>query len=120
MLACLALEERGIHSRQYRSGRGRIVRLPSANRKPWVAKILGTCEVYGYEREFVKSYNDYRNASRSGRSGIWHWYFLPPGCYEAHKVLNSQKTRRFFFMSEKGSIREIEKDEVDAWLSVRS
>ena len=114
VLASLELEERGIHfdSRVV----PRAVRRIAANRRPWVARILGPCSRYGLERVFLSARRDYSGASRSGRSGIKHWFFLEPGIYEVFAVLSTTRTRRYFVESRAGELREIEREEVDAWI----
>jgi hypothetical protein len=111
----LKLEERGAYIRNVNRGRTSF-RPVAFNRRPWIARIIGTSTRYNLAREFLRPFKDYRDASRSGRSGIHHWFFLRPGIYEVYAVLSSTKTRRYFVKCEGGKISEISRDEVMTWL----
>lgn len=109
MKTALKLEERG------RLVRHRYLRKFTGNEKPWVARIVGTCDRYGLDREFVRPHRDYRDASISLRSGLYHWYFLDDGYYEIRAVLSCTRRRRYFARVVNGLITEVEREEVVEW-----
>lgn len=77
--------------------------------KPWVARIVDTHDHYGFAREFVQSFRDYRNASRSGK-GVMHCYFLTPGLYEINEIRSWKHTDRYFARCAGGELKRIEKE----------
>ena len=116
LVACLRLEERGIYVKfPHQRSRTRFAS-PTGNRRPWVARIQGTCPKYNLERKFEWAMKDYRDASRSGRSGIYHYFFLRPGVYEIYEILNTTRTTRYFGVSDGGVFARVEKDEVMKWV----
>ena len=85
--------------------------------RPWVAKITGRDDEYGYAREFLNNSRDYRNANREGTRGVECWYTLDEDAfYEVCAWGSAHKYRRYFVKVVAGDVVEIEKDEVEAWL----
>jgi hypothetical protein len=84
---------------------------------PWVARILGFDDQYGYKREFARFHRDYSGASSTGNRGIWRHYALEPGVYEVNRRLSWKHVRReFLFVDDDGSLCEISREDVEAWL----
>lgn len=44
--------------------------------QPWLAKITGPCERYGYQRTFLRARTDYSQSNSVGSRGIWLWWTL--------------------------------------------
>ncbi len=85
--------------------------------RPWVAKITGRDDEYGYAREFLSNSRDYRNANRKGTRGVECWYTLDAGnFYEVFAWESTSRNRRYFVKVVDGDVVEVEKDEVEAWL----
>jgi hypothetical protein len=85
-------------------------------KKPWVARIDGTCEVYKYRRVFMKSIKDYTYSAKSGR-GTEYYYQLPPGIYEVCYPYSWKHDERYFMVvTSEGQMGRIEQEQVDAWL----
>lgn len=73
--------------------------LPEApSRRPWVARIMGTDETYGFARDFVKPKTDYRLANSKGTRGVTLWYVLPPGLYEVSAWHSWRGHERYFVL----------------------
>lgn len=97
------------------------VRYPAAIRTPipWVAQILGLCPQYEFRRQFLRGKKDYRKADKRFRRGVWVYWQLPAGLYEAQEVEPAHPRpvgNRFFFRVENQSIRRISRKEVIACL----
>jgi hypothetical protein len=86
---------------------------------PWVARLTGYHEKYGYERDFLRGRRDYRDANRKGTRGVYLYFLLPPGIYEVRALESWTKDRRYFVRSADGRAHEIDKGEVDAHLNER-
>lgn len=83
---------------------------------PWVARITGTNDHFGFAREFVRPVYDYTNATRKGKNARVY-YFLAPGIYETKYPISWRHDTRFFFqVNESGEWDEISKNEVLEWL----
>lgn len=83
--------------------------------RPWVARIMGRCSRFGFQREFVPYRKDYLETTRSGDL-VKRWYVLSPGLYEVREVLSLRRERRYFLKSAGGTLAEITREEVEAGL----
>jgi hypothetical protein len=97
------------------------VRVPAAIRTPipWVAQILGLCPQYEFRRQFLRGKKDYREADKRFRRGVWVYWQLPAGLYEAQEVELAYPRpvgNRFFLLVEDQSSRRISRKEVIACL----
>lgn len=80
--------------------------------RPWVARITGTDDHFGFAREFMRPVYDYTYASRKGKN-TWVYYFLPPGIYETKYPISWKHDERFFFrIDNDGSRHRIAREEV--------
>ena len=92
------------HLRQYlRSSRPftkleiNAFRLGNKYLSPWVAKITGLDNRYGFVRDFVKGQKDYSQANSTGSRGIFLHYFLEPGgIYEINERKTWKRAKRYF------------------------
>jgi hypothetical protein len=65
-------------------------------RKPWVARITGLHDKLGFERTFLESSNDYRDACKKGR-GVVLYFRLERGClYQVCRWRTRDKEDRYF------------------------
>lgn len=129
MIAIIGLEERTGRDVQKDKicralGRrsGQFIRNPDVTHKPWIARVLGPSLKFGFEREFLQSTKDYKNASSSGRYGIMHFFHLYAGhYYEVNEILSLTKQDRYFVKcceeNNRTSIVRVEREEVVEWLS---
>lgn len=90
---------------------------PSVLKPPtlWVAKLLGLCPQYEFRREFVRGKKDYRDADKYGRRGVWMYWELADGLYEAQEIMASHRLyygNRFFMRVENLQYHRIEKQEL--------
>ena len=84
--------------------------------KPWVARLLGLDDVYGFKREFMHGHRDYSRATRS--RGVYEYFALEPGIYEVNERISWKHTRRYFIMvTDDAEIRHIDRAEVIQWLA---
>lgn len=127
MVAALKLEALGDGYRRLARDKvralGMLHRVPHAHRLrlldgagPWVARIAGRDPKYGLVREFVRPLRDYRDASKSGNTGIILVYMLPEGFYEVHAWESWSRERRYFVRSASGKLAEMTPEEVDRCL----
>jgi hypothetical protein len=87
---------------------------------PWVARLLGLDDQYGFAREFVRGYTDYSKASGTGAHGIFIYYALEDGIYEVNKRLSWKHVKRYFIRVLDGTITEITREEVLQCLTTTS
>jgi len=81
--------------------------------KPWVARILGLDDEWGFERQFMRGYTDYSKASGTGARGVYVHYALEPGIYEVNRRMSWKHVRRYFIhVFDDGSYAEIIREEV--------
>lgn len=80
--------------------------------RPWVAKITGLDDRFGFKREFQRGTRDYSQANSTGSRGIFCYYPLKPGLYEINERLSWKRTKRWFARVEDCKITEITKEEV--------
>src|SRR5690554_2450516 len=63
--------------------------------RPWVARLLGLDDTYGFKREFVRGQRDESRASNTGGRGVFYHYALTDGLYEVSERLSWKRTRRY-------------------------
>jgi len=85
---------------------------------PWVAKLVGFSDQYGYEREFMRFRRDFSAASSTGNRGIWRYYALEPGVYQVNERTSWKHVRRYFILvREDGTYQEINQSEANEWVT---
>lgn len=84
--------------------------------RPWVARITGLDDKYGFKREFQRGQRDYSKANSIGSRGVYEYFALPTGIYEVHERLTWKRTRRYFIRIEQAEIMEISREEVESCL----
>lgn len=52
---------------------------------PWIARIDGLHDKYGFERHFMTSVRDWTRARHDGMRGIYEYFALPAGLYEVNE-----------------------------------
>jgi hypothetical protein len=96
---------------------GHAIFYNSMRPRPWVARITGRDERYGYARQFMDFQRDYSRANSTGSRGVYLCYALPPGVYQVKQFLSWRSCRRYFCRVEPdGTLSEITQEEVDTWL----
>jgi len=95
----------------------RILRYGRKQFRPWVARITGFHNQYGFVREFVTGMRDYTHANSIGSRGIYEYFALSPGIYEVNECVKLGKNRRYFIRVQDATITEIDRDEVLQCLS---
>lgn len=80
--------------------------------RPWVARIGGLDDKYGFRREFQRGQKDYSRANSIGSRGVYEYFALNDGIYEIHERVTWKRTRRYFVRVEGAGIIEISKEEV--------
>lgn len=84
--------------------------------RPWVAKIIGRSNQFGYERKFMRGQKDYQDANSVGSRGVFCYYPLDSGVYEIHERVSWKRTRRYFIRVIDEKYHEISRDAVEAFL----
>ena len=87
--------------------------------KPWCAKITGLDAEFEFRREFMRGHKDYRGADKKFKRGVWIYWELPEGLYEAQELEHAYPMpigKRFFFNVENQTVTRIKKSEVLACL----
>lgn len=105
----------GVISAEWIRGSGLTLAAPS---RPWVARLTGLDERFGFRRDFVRGVYDYTraNGKRGGR-GIYIYYALPPGLYEVYRPISWKHHERFFIcVDDQGDIIRVTREEVEACL----
>lgn len=87
---------------------------------PWVARITGLDNKFGFCREFVNGEKDYSLANSVGSRGVYLYFALSPGIYEVFEKLAWKQHRRFFIRVENDTYSEISKAEITAHFTERS
>lgn len=87
-------------------------------RRPWVAKLTGLDDTYGFDREFVEAKVDYIDANAKGTRGVKLWYLLGQGApYEVCEWVSKNRSKRYFVkIDDGGSLVECTRQEVETWL----
>lgn len=84
---------------------------------PWVAKLLGLDDKWGFKREFMRGQRDYSCAKMTGSRGIFVYYALEDGIYEVNERVSWKHVKRYFIRVENTEIMEISRKEVVECLS---
>lgn len=80
---------------------------------PWVARLCGLDDEYGFSREFMHGHRDYSNASGTGARGIFVYYALEPGIYEVNERTSWRHVDRYFIrVTETATVERITHEEV--------
>lgn len=85
--------------------------------RPWIAKIVGRGEQFGWIREFMKGQIDYSQANTVGSRGVYIYYPLQDGVYEVNERTSWNHVRRYFIRVEQAAIQEISREEIEQWLN---
>lgn len=80
--------------------------------RPWLAKIVAVCDVYGFEREFLKPVPDYSHGQHHHTRGVYWYWFVDDGVYQLDKPISWKHRERVFLRACGGEVAEITKDEV--------
>lgn len=112
MRAVLKLEQIGVGcGERYQGYLGRD------KSKPWVARLTGLDEQYGFKRDFMRAPCDYSRASGTGARGIYKYYALEPGIYEVNERTSWKSVRRYFIqVHDDATYTEIGHEQVMSWL----
>jgi len=92
------------HIREY----VRVLRYGHKKLRPWVARLTGLDEQFGFKREFVHSARDYRDARGIGMRGIYEYFALSGGLYEVNECIKLGAARRYFILVNGEQITEID------------
>lgn len=87
-------------------------------RRPWVARLLGPSPRHTYERVFVDSQRDWREADKKGR-GVKHCFTLEYGhLYEVCRWRKRDKSERYFVrVDPTGDLVGVRHEDVDRILT---
>lgn len=117
MFAVLILKERRVRGLMCGArGSGaedRYLRQERYWKRPWVARIVGVDQEFGFEREFVIGFRDY--AHSTGAMGITKSFFLDDGYYEVKEIVSAKRERRYFAKVANGDLVEVTRSEVEAF-----
>ncbi len=80
--------------------------------KPWVARITGLDQRFGFERDFLGGVRDYTKANSVRTRGIETSFSLEDGLYEIHLPKSWKKATREFIEIKDGQKLAIKKEEV--------
>lgn len=83
---------------------------------PWVKRVLGYNEQFGFLHEAVRGQKDYSQANSVGSRGIYLYYPLKKGVYEVNERITWSRVRRYFILVDNAEYVEVSKEEVFAWL----
>jgi len=84
--------------------------------RPWVARLTGLDEQYGFSRAFVCGQIDYSRANSVGSRGVYLYFALTDGVYEVNERTSWTKVRRYFILVDDTEIIEVERKDVEQWL----
>lgn len=84
---------------------------------PWVARLIGLDDTYGFAREFVRAQADYSNASGTGGRGIMLRYALADGIYEVNERVSWKHVKRYFVRAQDGVFETVTREQVLKWLN---
>lgn len=94
-----------------------IIRYGQRKFRPWVARLTGLDNRFGFQREFLVGMRDYSRADARCFRGIFEYFSLFPGVYEINECIKPGQARRYFVRVEDAQIIEIGKEEVGHWLA---
>lgn len=80
--------------------------------RPWVARLHGLDDKFGFAREFITGMRDYSLANSIGSRGVFEYFALSDGLYEVNESVKLGQSRRYFIRVEDAQITEINKEEV--------
>ena len=89
-----------------------VIRYGQRRLRPWVARVTGLDDRFGFAREFIIGMRDYSQANSIGSFGVYEYFALTPGIYEVNESVELGKTRRYFVRVQNGEIVEISANEV--------
>ena len=84
--------------------------------RPWVARLRGLDERYGFAREFIVGMRDYGLANSLGSRGVFEYFALESGLYEINECIKLGRARRYFIRVKDTAITEISREEVEQCL----
>jgi hypothetical protein len=84
--------------------------------RPWIARLIGLDETYGFKREFVRGQIDYSQSNQIGSRGVYIYYPLKEGLYEVNERETWTRVRRYFIRVQGMTITEIAREEALACL----
>jgi hypothetical protein len=84
---------------------------------PWVARIVGFDDVYGYKRDFQHGITSYQHASGTGARGVFIRYALSDGIYEVNERISWKSVKRYFVRIADTEIAEISREEMEQCLN---
>jgi hypothetical protein len=85
--------------------------------KPWVARITGLDEKFGFKREFLRyDQKDYSRANSVGSRGVYQYYVLSDGLYEVNRRTGWRSLHRYFMRVDGERMTELGREEVIACL----
>jgi hypothetical protein len=88
------------------------VRWPSRPR-PWVARLGGLDDRFGFARTFIKGVYDYTYATRGTGKNTYLYFALPPGLYEVYWPTSwKHEYRGFRRVDECGNVHDMTEQEV--------
>lgn len=81
--------------------------------KPWVARLTGLDDHYGFAREFIRATYDYSYATKANGKGTCMYFAMPPGFYEVYWPTSwKHDYRGFRRVDEYGNVNTITREEV--------
>lgn len=84
--------------------------------RPWVARITGYDDHFGFARRFIRGSINYTEADSSGNRGVYLYFFLWNGIYEVNERISWKNVRRYFIKVDGPRITEITREEVSQWI----
>lgn len=86
---------------------------PGQGGTPWVARLVGLDDTYGFKREFIRGVIDRTYARDKVGRGTRYYFAVPPGLYDVYESISRSKCRRYFVqVDDMGDVTEIEREEV--------
>ena len=80
---------------------------------PWVARLLGLDERWGFAREFVQGIRDYTLGQEHHTRGVYLYFFLAPGLYEVYRPTSWKHEERYFVrVDERGELHTVDHEEI--------
>lgn len=94
-------------------------RRPAGDHPPWLAEITGLSAKYGLAREFLHPKVDWSQSNSSANRGVFFCWTLEAGkVYQANYWTSwTRQVREFLKVADDGTVVEITREEVDAWLA---
>lgn len=88
---------------------------------PWVAEIVGRGQ-FGFRREFLRPNIDRSASNSKGTRGVmYHWALKLNRVYEAYRRTSWSASERMFLRANaEGTVDQISRKEVEAWLDMAS